>query len=90
VAVGSPANRIVEIGGPDQFRLDELVRGVLAAHEDPREVIADPQARYFGIAPSERTLLPGDDARLGTTHFSDWFTDTTGLILRQVTEKSHA
>ena len=90
VAVGSPANRIVEIGGPDQFRLDELVRGVLAAREDPREVIADPQARYFGIAPRERTLLPGDDARLGTTHFSDWFTDTTGLILRPVTEKSHA
>jgi uncharacterized protein YbjT (DUF2867 family) len=94
VAAGPPQNRIVEIGGPDQFRLDELVRGVLAARHDPRDVTADPHARYFGIAPSERTLLPGDDARLGMTHFADWFTDTTGLTLgldsRPITEKSHA
>ena len=72
VAVGPPLNRIVEIGGPDVFHLDELIRDVLAARSDPREVITDPQARYFGIAPSERTLLPGDDARLGQTHFEDW------------------
>jgi uncharacterized protein YbjT (DUF2867 family) len=94
VAVGPPQNRIVEIGGPDQFSLDELIRGVLAARNDPREVIADPQARYFGIAPSERTLVPDDDAHLGTTGFADWFKDTTGLTLRvdahPVTEKSHA
>ena len=67
---------------------------MLAARNDPREVIADPQARYFGIAPSERTLLPGDDARLGATRFEDWFTHTTGQILRynsrSVTEASHA
>jgi uncharacterized protein YbjT (DUF2867 family) len=64
VAVGPPLNRTVDIAGPDQFRLDELIRGVLAARNDPRDVIVDPDARYFGIAPSERTLLPGDDARL--------------------------
>jgi uncharacterized protein YbjT (DUF2867 family) len=68
VAVGPPLNRIVEIAGPDQFPLDELIRGVLASRHDPRAVIADPNARYYGIAPSERTLLPGDDARLGATH----------------------
>jgi uncharacterized protein YbjT (DUF2867 family) len=67
VAVGPPANGIVEIAGPDQFRLDELIRDVLAARHDPREVITDPHARYFGISPGERTLLPGDDARLGPT-----------------------
>jgi uncharacterized protein YbjT (DUF2867 family) len=72
VAVSPPLNHIVEIAGPDVFRLDELIRGVLAARNDPRQVIADPQARYFGITPTERTLLPGDDARLGETHFDDW------------------
>ena len=87
VAVGPPLNRIVEIAGPDQFRLDDLIRGVLVARDDPREVIADPHARYFGIAPSERTLLPGGDARLGTTHFEDWVRDTTARTARH---DSHA
>jgi uncharacterized protein YbjT (DUF2867 family) len=73
VAVGAPLNGMVEIAGPEQFRLDELVRGALAKRDDPREVVADPQARYFGISPSERVLLPGPDARLAETRFSDWF-----------------
>jgi uncharacterized protein YbjT (DUF2867 family) len=73
VAVGEPVNGRVEIAGPEQFRLDELIRGVLATRNDPREVVTDPQARYFGITPSERTLLPGPDARLAETRFSDWF-----------------
>jgi uncharacterized protein YbjT (DUF2867 family) len=73
VAVGEPVNGTVEIAGPEQFRLDELIRGVLATRNDPREVVTDPQARYYGIAPSERTLLPGPDARLAETRFSDWF-----------------
>jgi uncharacterized protein YbjT (DUF2867 family) len=94
VASAPPLNGIVEIAGPDQFRLDELIRGVLAARNDPREVITDPRARYFGISPSERTLLPGDDARLGTTRFEDWFNNTTGqaacLDSHPVTEASHA
>jgi uncharacterized protein YbjT (DUF2867 family) len=72
VAVGAPVNGIVEVAGPDQFRLDELIRRVLKARNDPREVITDPEARYYGIAPSERTLLPGEDARLGEMHFDDW------------------
>jgi uncharacterized protein YbjT (DUF2867 family) len=90
VAVGPPQDRIVEIAGPDQYRLDELIRDILAARNDPREVIADPHAQYFGIAPSERTLLPGEDARVGTTHFNVWFKNTTGRTLRSVTEASHA
>jgi hypothetical protein len=72
VSVGSPVNGIVEVAGPEQFRLDELIRRGLSARNDPREVIADPQARYFGAELGERTLLPGDDARLGTTRFEDW------------------
>jgi uncharacterized protein YbjT (DUF2867 family) len=72
VAVGSPANGIVEVAGPEQFRLDELIRDVLAARNDPREVVTDPEATYYGINPGERTLLPGDDARIAETRFEDW------------------
>jgi uncharacterized protein YbjT (DUF2867 family) len=72
VAVGQPANGIVEIGGPEQFRVDELVRRRLASLKDPREVIADPNAGYGGAKVNERTLLPGNNARLGETRFETW------------------
>jgi uncharacterized protein YbjT (DUF2867 family) len=72
VAVGSPANGVVEIAGPEQFRLDELIRRGLSARNDPRKVIADPGARYFGAVLNERTLVPGDGAQLGETRFEDW------------------
>jgi uncharacterized protein YbjT (DUF2867 family) len=72
VAVGAPLNGTVEIAGPEQFRLDGLIRELLSKRNDPRAVVADPEARYFGINPSERTLLPGADARLAETRFSDW------------------
>ena len=72
VAEGSPLNGTVEIAGPEQFRLDELVRGALQARNDPREVIADPQASYFGITPTERTLLPAEGARLGRISYEEW------------------
>ena len=72
VAVGSPVNGLVEVAGPEQFRLDELIRRGLSARNDPRNVIADPHARYFGAELSERMLLPSDDARLGETRFEDW------------------
>jgi uncharacterized protein YbjT (DUF2867 family) len=72
VAVGSPVNDIVEVAGPEQFRLDELIRDVLATRNDPREVVTDPEATYYGINPGERTLLPGDDARIAETRFEDW------------------
>jgi uncharacterized protein YbjT (DUF2867 family) len=72
VAVDPPVNGTVEVAGPEQFRLDELIRGVLKATGDPREVITDPQAQYFGINPGERTLLPGADARIAETRYGDW------------------
>ncbi len=74
IAVGPPVNGIVEIGGPQQFRMDELVRRRLASLKDSREVIADPTARYSGAKISERTLVPGDNARLGETRFETWLT----------------
>jgi uncharacterized protein YbjT (DUF2867 family) len=76
IAVGPPVNGTVEIGGPEQFRIDELVRRRLSALKDPREVIADPNTRYSGAKLSERTLVPGDDARLGETRFETWLTQS--------------
>ena len=72
VAVGAPLNGIVEIGGPEQFRLDELVRRYLGARDDRRSVIADPHARYYGAELGDRTLVPDNDATLGETRFEDW------------------
>ncbi|MGH9782242.1 MAG: SDR family oxidoreductase [Candidatus Acidiferrales bacterium] len=77
VATGSPVNGTIEIGGPEKFRLDELVRRGLAAWKDPREVVADPHARYYGVELSENTLVPGDDARLAATRFADWLKHST-------------
>jgi len=80
IAMGSPVNGTIEAGGPEQFRLDELVRRALAARKDPRQVVADPHARYYGVELSERTLVPGDDARLGETRFETWLNQSTGQI----------
>ena len=72
IAVGQPINGSVEIGGPEAFRLDELVRRRLTALNDSREVIADPNARYSGAKIEERTLVPGKELRLGETRFETW------------------
>ena len=80
VAIGQPINGIVEIGGPEQFRVDELVRRRLASLKDPREVTADLNARYSGAKLSEKTLLPGDNARLGETRFETWLTQPAAQI----------
>jgi uncharacterized protein YbjT (DUF2867 family) len=72
VAEGAPLNGIMEVAGPQQFRLDELIRIGLRARNDPREVVADPEARYFAAKLAERTLLPGSDARIAETRFEDW------------------
>ena len=77
IAMSAPMNATVEIGGPEQFRLDELVRRDLAARKDAREVISDPQARYYGIQVSERSLVPENDARLGETRFEEWLKQST-------------
>jgi uncharacterized protein YbjT (DUF2867 family) len=77
VAVGAPVNGVVEVAGPEPFRLDDLVRRGLAALNDPRTVVADARAGYFGVEVDERTLVPGDDARLGEIRFQDWLTQTT-------------
>ena len=72
VALGQPVNGMIEVAGPDQIRQDELVRQFLAATGDTRNVITDANAGYFGIAVNDESLVPGDAARLGKTHYKDW------------------
>ena len=72
VAMEAPINGTIEIGGPEPFRMDELIRRRLVQLNDPREVITDLNARYSGAKVDERTLVPGDDARLGETRFETW------------------
>jgi len=79
-AIGPPVNSTVEVGGPEQFRLDELVRQGLAAWKDGREVVVDPHARYYGVKLSEKTLVPGDGARLGQTRFETWLSQPAAQI----------
>ena len=76
VAVNKPVNGIVELGGPEQFRLDELVRRVLHTKNDPRSVRADVHARYFGTELDDHSLTPGSDARIAPTRFEDWLTQS--------------
>jgi uncharacterized protein YbjT (DUF2867 family) len=76
VAVGAPVNGIVEVAGPQEFRLNEFVLQGLRAYNDPRTVVADPAAGYFGVEVDERTLVPGKDARLGETRFETWLTQS--------------
>jgi uncharacterized protein YbjT (DUF2867 family) len=72
ICVGPPLNRIVNVAGPEQFRLDEYIRQALSARDDPREVITDPLARYSGAEVGERTLVPDGDAVLADTRYEDW------------------
>ena len=72
VALAEPLNDIVETAGPDPIRQDELVRQFLKATGDPRKVVTDVRALYYGIEVNDQSLVPGDNPRLGPTHFKDW------------------
>lgn len=67
-----PHNDMVEIGGPERVRLSDIVERYLAEINDPRTVIVDPQAPYFGALLTDRVLIPGESAYLGTTNFDAW------------------
>ena len=73
---GPPLNGIVEVGGPEQFPFDEMIRLGLRACNDPREVIADPRARYFGTELTEYSLVPGNDALPGKIRFKEWLSQS--------------
>jgi uncharacterized protein YbjT (DUF2867 family) len=76
VAVSEPVNGIVELAGPEQFRLDELARRVLSANNDSRPVTADVHARYFGAELADHSLTPGGNARIAPTRFEDWLSQS--------------
>jgi uncharacterized protein YbjT (DUF2867 family) len=67
-----PLNRTVEMAGPERFRLSVLATEVLTAYEDPRRVVADPEALYFGAKLNDQSLLPSREARIGKLRFEDW------------------
>jgi uncharacterized protein YbjT (DUF2867 family) len=75
-ATGEPINGTLEIAGPEQFGLDELIRKGLSFRGHPREVVADPEARYFGAILEERSLLPSADALTLDPRFEDWLAQT--------------
>lgn len=73
-ALAPPVNHTMEIAGPETFHLDELVGKVLAYDKDPRKVVADPDALYYGIRLDDKSLVPDAGAQLGTTKFDWWLT----------------
>jgi uncharacterized protein YbjT (DUF2867 family) len=72
IAVGAPVGGIVEVGGPEPFRFEDLIRQGLSVDNDPRQVVADPDAEYFGTKLAETSLLPGEGAQLGEIRFDEW------------------
>lgn len=77
VALDAPVNSTIEIAGPERAPIDELVGRFLSATRDPRTVIADAKAGYFGIAVTDQSLTPGDNPRIGATRFDDWLGRTS-------------
>jgi len=77
--LGEPVNGIVEVAGPEKFRLDELVRLYLNANHDTRQVITDSGAQYFGIDVDDRSLTPDRGARIAPTRFEDWLINSAPL-----------
>lgn len=77
VTLGSPLNGTVEVGGPERFRIDDLVRRVLRANGDEREVVVDSHARYFGAELDDQSLLASPSARVGSMRFEEWLKDST-------------
>ena len=76
ITLGQPLNAIVEVGGPEKFRMTDLVRRVMQAKGDSREVITDEHAPYFGAELDDESLVAGPNARLGAKHFEDWLRES--------------
>jgi len=86
IATGPPANGVVELAGPEQFRLDELARRVLGAKDDPGRVTADVHARYFGAELEQHSLTPGGNPRIAPTRFEDWLGESSALHANLATQ----
>jgi uncharacterized protein YbjT (DUF2867 family) len=73
-ATMAPINGMIELAGPDRISLDDLARRYFSAKRDPRKVITDVHARYFGAALNDKSLTPGDNPHIGATSFESWLT----------------
>jgi uncharacterized protein YbjT (DUF2867 family) len=79
LAPGEPVNGVVELAGPEEFRLDELVEHMFSLSNDPRRVTVDIEAPYFGAELNYFSLTPNGDARIAPTHFEDWLRQSTAM-----------
>ena len=77
IVVATPLNGTIELAGPDALPFDDVARQYLMAHHDPRTVVRDEQAPYFGTTLEKHSLIPGENALLGSCHFADWLSRTT-------------
>jgi uncharacterized protein YbjT (DUF2867 family) len=78
-ALSAPINGTIELAGPDRIGMDEAVARFLRASKDPRRVITDSQAGYYGAALDDTSLVPiGDNPRIAPTRFDDWLTHSVG------------
>jgi len=77
IAVANPLNGTVELAGPKAIPIDEVVRQFLKANRDPRTVVTDERASYFGIPLNNHSLVPGEKPLLGSTHFEAWLRQST-------------
>ena len=78
VALAAPVNGTIEIAGPERLRFSEFAGRFLSARRDPREVVTDVHARYFGVELEDQSLTPGENPRIGATRFDDWLSQTSG------------
>jgi uncharacterized protein YbjT (DUF2867 family) len=72
VTLGSPANSIIDLAGPERFHFDEIIREYLIATQDTREVVTDDHARYFGAKLDDHSLVPIGSSQLGATRYDNW------------------
>jgi uncharacterized protein YbjT (DUF2867 family) len=73
VALVAPVNGTIEIAGPERVRLNELIARFLSATKDPRKVIVDKHAPYFGVELDNQSRFAGDNPRIGSSRLEDWF-----------------
>ena len=83
VTLGAPVNGMIELAGPERFSLDEFGRKYLAATKDPRKVVPDIHARYFGAELDDQSLTPGNNPRIGSVRFEDWLAHNAVRATRQ-------
>jgi len=79
--IGAPLNGTVEIAGPERLRLSDLVQRYLTEMKDPRKVVSDVHARYFGAELTDEMLVPGENPIIGSIDFEEWFASQAKAVV---------